>query len=149
MVHEVLPGEISRDSRADSGTSDSVSHLDIPAPAIALNDDSKPSGEKQSDSKNDGDATRAVASENADDLKSVLLGVEARLTEVFERKLAFDGFKEKQIDRLHEELQSYKGDLLRKATRPLLSALIKLHGDVIRLGNGVRGEGGLSRGEFF
>jgi len=49
------------------------------------------------------------------------------LLDAFNQKLAFDNFKEKQIDRLHEELQAYKSDLLLKATQPLIAAMIKLH----------------------
>ena len=67
------------------------------------------------------------------DLSTLLSNLEARLLDAFNQKLAFDNFKEKQIDRLHEELQAYKSDLLLKATQPLIAAMIKLHADIGRL----------------
>lgn len=45
-------------------------------------------------------------------LSELLSNMERRLLDAFNQKLAFDNFKEKQIDRLHEELQAYKADLL-------------------------------------
>lgn len=42
-------------------------------------------------------------------------------------KLTYDQFKEQQVERLHNELQGYKSDLIRRATEPLFFGLIKLH----------------------
>ena len=74
------------------------------------------------------------------DLSALLSNLEARLLDAFNRKLAFDTFKEKQIDRLHEELQGYKSDLLLKAAQPLIAAIIKLHSDVGRIISGISRE---------
>ena len=74
------------------------------------------------------------------DLSALLSNLEARLLDAFNQKLAFDTFKEKQIDRLHEELQGYKSDLLLKAAQPLIAAIIKLHSDVGRLIRGISRE---------
>jgi len=74
------------------------------------------------------------------DLSAQLSNLEARLLDAFNQKLAFDTFKEKQIDRLHEELQGYKSDLLLKAAQPLIAAIIKLHSDVGRLISGISRE---------
>ena len=74
------------------------------------------------------------------DLSALLSNLEARLLDAFNQKLAFDTFKEKQIDRLHEELQGYKSDLLLKAAQPLIAAIIKLHSDVGRLISGISRE---------
>jgi molecular chaperone GrpE len=52
------------------------------------------------------------------------------LMEAFERKIALDRFKEEQIRQLHNELQSYKADLLAKAMRPLVTGMIRLHEDM-------------------
>jgi molecular chaperone GrpE len=82
-----------------------------------------------------GNASKAQA-----DLSALLLNLEARLLDAFNQKLAFDNFKEKQIDRLHEELQSYKSDLLLKAAQPLITAMIKLHADAGRLIVGISRE---------
>ena len=51
------------------------------------------------------------------------------MLDAFDQKLAFDNFKEKQIDRLHEEMQGYKNDLLLKAARPLILLNHKIEGD--------------------
>jgi hypothetical protein len=74
------------------------------------------------------------------DLAALLSNLEARLLDAFNEKLAFDNFKEKQIDRLHEELQGYKSDLLLKAAQPLTNAMIKLYADVARVISGLSRE---------
>ncbi len=82
-----------------------------------------------------GEADSAV--ERSADLSAMLSNLEGRLLDAFDQKLAFDAFKEKQIDRLHEEVQGYKSDLLLKAARPLIAAMIKLHADIGRLISGI------------
>jgi hypothetical protein len=74
------------------------------------------------------------------DLSALLSHLEARLLDAFNQKLAYDNFKEKQIDRLHQELQGYKSDLLLKAAQPLIAAMIKLHADASRLIIGISQE---------
>lgn len=61
-----------------------------------------------------------------------------RLEEALTGKLAYDRFKEQQIERLHAELQEYKKDLLARSLRPLLSRVIRLYGDLDRLLDGLR-----------
>lgn len=56
-------------------------------------------------------------------------GVE-RIMCVLNEKHARDCFREAQVDRLHEELQQYKTDLIGKAVRPVLQSLIRLHDDM-------------------
>lgn len=53
-----------------------------------------------------------------------------RVLAAFESRLANDSFREKQLDRLHEELDGHRKDLLLRAVRPLLHGVIKLHADV-------------------
>lgn len=48
----------------------------------------------------------------------------------FDDRLAYDATKERQIDRLHEELQGHKRDLLAKTRRPLIQGLVRLHDDL-------------------
>jgi hypothetical protein len=57
---------------------------------------------------------------------------------LFEAKIAYDSFKEKHIDRLHEELQSYKADILKTLTKPFIDGLIKMRYDVDRALRGLR-----------
>jgi len=65
---------------------------------------------------------------------SVLIAsLEARLLAAFEQRFAVDAFKEKQIDRLHDELQGHRAGLVATATRPMVSALIRLHGNAARV----------------
>jgi hypothetical protein len=81
-----------------------------------------------------GEAPPVSESSEADpaQLPALIAGLEVRLMAAFDQKLATDSYKEKQIDRLHEELQSYKADLVAKAIRPMTSALIKVHAGAVR-----------------
>src|SRR4029079_190655 len=45
---------------------------------------------------------------------------------------------EEQIDRLHEELQTYRSDLVGKTARQLLQGLIRLHDDLGRMATALR-----------
>ena len=54
----------------------------------------------------------------------------ARVLQAFGDKLAFDGFKEEQVARLHAELQQHREGMLERAIRPLLNAVIRVHDDV-------------------
>jgi molecular chaperone GrpE len=63
------------------------------------------------------------------DILALVATIEQRILLVFEQKLAFDASKEKQIDRLHEELQGYRSDLVAKAVRPVFQSMIRLHDD--------------------
>lgn len=59
--------------------------------------------------------------------------VDAGFTEVqraLERHQSLDRFKEEQIARLHDELQSYKTDHLERVKLPLINGLIRLHDDL-------------------
>ena len=99
---------------------------------------SDPSSSVVTNEESDSEADSAPKSQ--DDLSALLSNLEARLLDAFNQKLAFDNFKEKQIDRLHEELQGYKSDLLLKAAQPLIAAMIKLHADAGRLIIGISQE---------
>ncbi|HEX4955377.1 MAG TPA: nucleotide exchange factor GrpE [Thermoanaerobaculia bacterium] len=72
------------------------------------------------------------------------------LERLFADKLAYDQFKEQQIDRLHAELQAHKGDLLLRAQQPLLRGLIRLHDDLGRLADALAERAGeeLTRERF-
>jgi len=79
----------------------------------------------------------------ADELAALRRCVEEssqELRKAFADKLAFDHHKEKQIDSLHAELQSYKRDLLARATQPLVSGLVRLHDSFGRMAEHMRGE---------
>ncbi|AAK78451.1 molecular chaperone GrpE [Clostridium acetobutylicum] len=51
------------------------------------------------------------------------LGVE-KLTEEFESKVKYDKHKDEIIDNLHEELQSYRNDIIGKMIKPLITDII-------------------------
>jgi len=53
--------------------------------------------------------------------------------DAFERKLAFDQHKESQIDRMHEELQRHRSNLLAQAMRPLIGGIIRTHDDANKI----------------
>lgn len=61
--------------------------------------------------------------------ESILDGF-AGVHEAFQEKIALDRFKEEQVTRLHEELQSYKMDLVARMKQPLLLGLVRLHDDL-------------------
>lgn len=64
--------------------------------------------------------------------KAIAAGVE-RVLNAFEAKLAYDATKQLQVDRLHEELQQYRADLIARTTRPLVQGMIRLHDDIGKL----------------
>jgi molecular chaperone GrpE len=53
-----------------------------------------------------------------------------RILQAFGEKLAFDAFKEAQVERLHAEVQQHREGLLERTTRPLLNAVIRMHDDL-------------------
>lgn len=63
-----------------------------------------------------------------------------RLLRAWDEREARDRFREKQIDRLHDELQGYKSDLVAKAIRPALQSLIRLHDDVGKVSEALQRE---------
>jgi molecular chaperone GrpE len=59
----------------------------------------------------------------------------SQLSDHFEASLKYDAHKDKIIDRLHEELQEYKNDLLFKATQSIINDLIQFHDDANKMIN--------------
>ncbi len=107
---------------------------EVPGVAAVAGDPSGDAGSR------DAAAAADSAGSPQTDLVVQLANLEERLLDAFNQKLAFDSFKEKQIDRLHDEIQAYKSDLLAKAGQPLISAVIKLHADAGRLISGIARE---------
>lgn len=62
----------------------------------------------------------------------------ASLERRLEERFRADTAKDRQIDRLHAELQEQKKDLLARAVRPVLSRVMRLHGTVSRTVEGFR-----------
>jgi molecular chaperone GrpE len=52
------------------------------------------------------------------------------LQAAFDREIRAEATREKVVDRLHAELQAYKGDLLLQTLRPIFVDLIQLHDDI-------------------
>ena len=71
----------------------------------------------------------SVIVEKLDDTLSFLKALE----EDFQSKLKYDRHKEKIIDDLHTELQSYKNDLIRKLLQPILMDVIHVIDDIHKL----------------
>jgi molecular chaperone GrpE (heat shock protein) len=61
-----------------------------------------------------------------------------QILHAFEQKLVYDRGKEEQISRLHEELQTYKANLLAKTNRPFIIGLIRMHDDLAKVGQDIR-----------
>ena len=60
------------------------------------------------------------------------------LRTAFESKLAYDEKKQLQIDRLYEELQQHRADLVGRAARPFTQGMVQLHDDIGKLIVGYR-----------
>ncbi len=54
----------------------------------------------------------------------------AGVLQAFADKLAYDEAKERQITRLHDELQEHRRDLVAKTKRPVIQGLVRLHDDL-------------------
>ncbi len=63
-------------------------------------------------------------------LRAAITSGFADVLRAFEDKIAYDHTKERQIDRLHAELQEHKRDLLAKIKRPLIQGIVRLHDDL-------------------
>ena len=89
----------------------------------------------------DEDGKGALAAAVVERLEAIEALVETRIgrvLEVFENKLAYDRSKDLQVDRLHEELQQHRSDLLGRAVRPLVLAVIALHDDIGKMVSALR-----------
>ncbi|MEO6811101.1 MAG: nucleotide exchange factor GrpE [Isosphaeraceae bacterium] len=68
------------------------------------------------------------------------------LQSAFDREVRAEATREKIVDRLHDELQEYKQDLLLKVLRPVFIDLIQLHDDIGKMIDSQGGaEGDLAR----
>jgi molecular chaperone GrpE len=75
-----------------------------------------------------------------DQIKAMLMERTEQILSVFQQSLAYDRFKETQIDQLHGELQAYKSDLVGKITMPFVNGIIRLHDDIGKLVESARKE---------
>ena len=66
------------------------------------------------------------ADEPQDDGIAAILAAIAELQKKFDDKIAYDEFREKQIDKLHAELQAYKEDLQMKLLKPFVKGILAL-----------------------
>ncbi len=68
-----------------------------------------------------------------DNLENLITSQFECLLKEFETKIKYDRFKETQITRLHNELQTYKSDLLTQAIRPFIRGIISLYDDISKI----------------
>jgi molecular chaperone GrpE (heat shock protein) len=61
----------------------------------------------------------------AEAIRECIASAENRIIQMFEKKLAFDQFKEQQIERLHGELQEYKRGLVDSILLPLVKQIVR------------------------
>ena len=69
---------------------------------------------------------------------AIAAGVTSILAE-FRENFALDRFKEDQINRLHEEVQAFRNDLVLRTVRQVLQGLIRLHDDMGKVLASLRG----------
>lgn len=90
----------------------------------------------------DSEATRQVEQPHTipvNELLQILSAVQSLTDDVislrysFESKIKYDASKEKMVDTLHKELQSYREDLHFKILRPVIMDLISMHDDMSSL----------------
>ena len=65
-------------------------------------------------------------------LAAVTAGVD-RILQAFDEKIRYDATKQKAIDRQHEELLGYRADIVARAARPFIYAMIHHHAEMGRL----------------
>ena len=89
----------------------------------------------------DADATAPAASGNDAVEEALAERIDAgtsRILEAFEEKLKYDASKQQIVDRLYDELQGYRQDLLLQQTRPLVHGLIRHHAQIGKLMETIR-----------
>ncbi len=67
---------------------------------------------------------------------TVLTGIQTQLDHLqkeFQSKLKYDAHKDKMIDKLHKELQEYKGDILKKYLQSMIMDIIQMIDNVKKL----------------
>lgn len=90
--------------------------------------------ERTSTPKSDIVETEAIVEKSKEQLDNINLN--NKLDEVlllFKDKILYDKTKEKQMDKLHSELQTYKQDVVFKATKPLISSVIYIYDDIDKM----------------
>ena len=141
------PSSQAEESTPDGGT-DARPDMDPqePDPGQAASESDDPTGLEPEDATDrepdaDMDPTSGVPHERLDDIEPLLERHIGRVLEAFNNKVRYDAAKEKHFDRLHQELEQYRSDVLQRASRPLVHGMIGLHGDVGRLVSAWRKEG--------
>jgi molecular chaperone GrpE len=126
------PDELSLDLSEDLPLDLPELPLDTPPESVSAGG----GGESPTNPSTDGEPEAPTADDTLEarfeHLEDSLASGLASLLEAFESKLAYDGHKNQQIDRLHDELQEHKKDLLARTTRPWIHGLIRLHDDLGR-----------------
>ena len=97
--------------------------------------------EEETASPRAGQDTPVEAAAPAAALERLELAVTAGFAEVlgeFRDKLALDRFKEDQITKLHEELQTFRNDLVLRTIRQVLQGVIRLHDNLGKVAASLR-----------
>ncbi|MCB0634174.1 MAG: nucleotide exchange factor GrpE [Saprospiraceae bacterium] len=93
---------------------------------------------------NDTFAAAGVSNTHLEELREQLELLENKMDlikEEFQSKLKYDKHKEKIIDNLHSELQTYKNDLIGKLLRPVFMDVIEVVDDIRRLAKDMKLKG--------
>jgi len=105
--------------------------LDLPE-NVSVEADGEDSAAAPTDQEPETPTAEATLEARLDRLEDSLASGLESLHEAFKSKLAYDRHKDQQIDRLHDELQEHKKDLLARTIRPWIHGLIRLHDDLGR-----------------
>lgn len=71
----------------------------------------------------------SVSSATVEEIRTVLDKHAERVASLVDERQRLDTFRERQIDTLHAELQTFKADLVAKAIRPAFQSMMRLHDD--------------------
>jgi len=126
---EELPLELAEDLPLD--LRDELS-LETPPESVSVEAEGEDPAAAPTDGEPSEPTVQATLEARLERLEASLASGLASILEAFEGKLAYDRHKDQQIDRLHDELQEHKKDLLARTTRPWVHGLIRLHDDLGR-----------------
>ena len=147
-LNDGADGEFPRGETADGGAARAIDVGDDRADSAATS--APPVPDAPTNSAGDPPGPPGAVVERLEAIEALIETRIGRVLEVFENKLAYDQSKEVQVDRLHEELQGHRSDLVGRTIRPLVRDAIRLHDDIGKLVSALEGDssGELSPEEF-
>ena len=138
------PEDINDDEKLSDFDQEELSETDLEAHALIIGNDEENSSVSHSEEIGEESCIPETVKEHQDKseeqeediISNKLKGLSSKLDDLqkeFKRKLKYDAHKEKLIDSLHNELQLYKNDLIKKHVQSLIMDVIKVIDDIRKL----------------